>query len=92
MVKIEAQGMAVVEPDRAVIFFDRSDPQNRGWAYNVILHGEHTSGALDSRRAGVKLSTLHRQLVREFRRGSITIPALSEWTPARDGNGWAYRG
>lgn len=36
-----------ITPDYVTIFFDEQDPSNRGWAYNVIIDGDHTSGGLD---------------------------------------------
>lgn len=76
--------------DLVVIFYDDSDPRNRGWAYNVIVDGEHTSGPLESKRQDAGLRTLHAQLRREFGAGTVAIPAVSAFRPTA-GLGWEAR-
>jgi hypothetical protein len=68
----------------AVIFFDSQDAKNAGWAYNVVADGDHTSGSLGHTRRSVSMATLVRSLRREFREGSLEIPARG-WTPRQGG-------
>jgi len=78
-------------PDLAVIYYDTTDPRNKGWAYNVVVDGDHESDALPHRRLATSLDTLLRSLRREFRAGQLAVPDINKWREARDGNGWEAR-
>lgn len=70
--------------EKAVIFYDTTDQNNRGWAYNLITDDEHLSGALDSTSEDAPLETLLSEL---HAAGYREIPSEG-WRRADDGNGW----
>ena len=71
-----------VKADYCTIFFDDRDPLCRGWAYNVIIDGEHTSGPLDA-SDDASLDELIQALRAELPR--IEIPDKRSWECASDG-------
>jgi hypothetical protein len=75
--------------DGAVIYYwDALDASNAGWAYHVIVGGEHEADGLPHRRRAVSLETLVKSLRREYRSGTVEIPRTG-WRVATDGNGYA---
>lgn len=72
----------------AMIWYDESDPKNRGWAYNVVVDGDPTSGALMARRRDAQLPALLRELRRGFR---CALPDSDQWRATQEGQGWEVR-
>ncbi len=83
---------STVTPEYVTVFYDTADPKNAGWAYNVIIEGEHTSGPLDARRRDAKLPGLLRLLRAEFRNSGVNLPDEDAFRAVRCSMGWEAYG
>lgn len=71
-----------------VIWFDTQDPNNVGWAANVVVNGEHHSEPLPHRKQGVDFETLLASLRHEWKGSVVEIPRTG-WN--RTADGWEWR-
>lgn len=71
----------------AVLFWDTTDPQNTGWAYNVVLDGEHTSGGFDTDLdESADFGEVYALLQAEWM--GVPLPDADEWRETQQGTGW----
>lgn len=72
----------------AVLYLDTTDPQNIGWAYNVVIDGEHTSGGLDTTDERADLGDVLAALRAEWPDAPLPDADSGEWRETRQGTGW----
>lgn len=75
----------------ATLYWDTTDPQNVGWAYNVVIDGEHTSGGLDTDLdESADLDDVLAALRAEWQGVPLPDADSGEWRETVEGTGWEY--
>lgn len=81
--------MTTQTAEYATLYWDTQDPQNTGWAYNVVIDGEHTSGGLDTvTDESADLEEVLAAFRAEWKGVPLPDADSGEWRETQQGTGW----